>query len=329
MLNLGILSTAKIAREHVIPAALQARGVAVAGIASRRSDAARSLAAHFQIPRHYGSYDALLADAQIDAVYIPLPTSQHVEWAMRCADAGKHVLVEKPLALNAADIDQVLQAQQRNRVIVSEAFMVQYHPQWQMVREWIESGRIGRLRHVQGSFSYFNRDPENMRNQPSLGGGALPDIGVYPVVTTRLVSGQEPLSVNGQVEFDEQFGTDVYATALIEFEGFHLDFYVSTCMGLRQTMCFHGERGSIEVSAPFNAGVYDMARVTLYDQNRTEQTTQLYANVNQYQLQLEAFAKAVADGDASSLFSLRDSISNQCVIDAIYRSASEQGVVKL
>jgi predicted dehydrogenase len=329
MLNVGILSSAKIAREHLIPAALAADDVNLQGIASRSAQTAQALASHFQIPKAYASYDELLADATIDAIYIPLPTSQHVEWAIRCADMGKHVLVEKPLALKAEDIEPVVEAAARNQVIVSEAFMVHYHPQWHKVRELIGDNRIGRLRQVQGSFSYYNRDPQNMRNQPALGGGALPDIGVYPIVTTRLVTGSEPVTVSGNVDFDDQFGTDTYASAEIDFADFNLSFYVSTNMALRQTMCFHGESGFIEMSAPFNAGGYDQARVTLCNQSHDETAIFTFSSVDQYRLQFEAFARAVKAGDDSELFSLASSIQNQRVIDAIYRSSREKTPVRL
>ena len=321
MLRTGIISTAKIAREQLIPAGLVAEGVRIQGIASRSLASAQAVAERFQIPESFGSYEEMLASDSIDAVYIPLPTSQHVEWAIKAADAGKHVLVEKPLALKAADIQAVIEARDRNGVIVTEAFMVHYHPQWAYVRDTIAGGKIGRLRHVQGAFSYYNRDPGNMRNQVELGGGALPDIGVYPTVTTRIATGQEPQSVNAHIEFDPDFGTDIYATVNAEFDGFYLDFYVSTVLALKQAMRFHGEQGYIELNAPFNAGHYEQARVAVYNQNHTLLEEQVYIGVNQYQLQLEALARAAQSGDHSALFSLEDSVRNQQVLDAAYASA--------
>ncbi|MEZ5450239.1 MAG: Gfo/Idh/MocA family oxidoreductase [Thiolinea sp.] len=321
MLNTGILSTAKIAREQLIPAGLVAEGVRIQAIASRNLSTAQAVAERFQIPDRFGSYDELLASDRIDSVYIPLPTSQHVEWAIRAADAGKHVLVEKPLALKAEDIQAVIEARERNGVIITEAFMVHYHPQWAFVRQALADGKIGRLRHVQGVFSYYNRDPANMRNQVALGGGALPDIGVYPTVTTRIATGQEPQSVVARVEFDPDFGTDIYATVQAEFEGFQLDFYVSTVMALKQAMRFHGESGYIELHAPFNAGHYEQARVAIYNQNHSLLEEKVFIGVNQYQLQWEALARAAASGDTAELFSLEDSVRNQRVLDAAYASA--------
>ncbi len=244
MFRWGVLSTAKIARNYVLPAIAEAENGIVAAIASRDLTRAKELAARFGAPRAFGSYDELLESDTIDGVYIPLPTSQHVEWAVKAADAGKHVLVEKPLALKAADIEQVIAARDRNSVLVSEAFMVSYHPQWRKVRELVSSGAIGRLRHVQGAFSYYNVDAADMRNRPELGGGALPDIGVYPSMTTRFVTGQEPVRVQAVVERDEKFGTDIYASVKADFGSFELGFYCSTQMALREFMVFHGTEAS-------------------------------------------------------------------------------------
>ncbi|RIX99171.1 gfo/Idh/MocA family oxidoreductase [Aureimonas flava] len=320
MLRWGILSGAKIAREHVVPALLKAEGCVVEGIASRDEGRARELARHFGAPRAFGSYEALLASPEIDAVYVPLPTAQHVEWAVRAAEAGKHVLVEKPLALRAEDIAPVIAARDRAGVVVAEAFMVRHHPQWAKVREWIAAGRIGRLRLVQGAFSYFNDDPSNMRNRLELGGGGLPDIGVYPVVATRFATGLEPRAARARIERDERFGTDILAECEAEFEDFRLGFYVATQLAARQTMVFHGTGGFIEVDAPFNAGIYGDAAVHLHDCGHGHAETARFGGVDQYRLQAEAFARAVA-GSGEALFTLEESVLNQRVIDAFYRSA--------
>ncbi|WP_182084100.1 Gfo/Idh/MocA family oxidoreductase [Aureimonas sp. ME7] len=326
MLRWGILSGAKIARDHVIPAILKAEGCVLEGIASRDAARAGELARHFGAPRSFGSYEALLESPEIDAVYVPLPTAHHVEWAVRAADAGKHVLVEKPLALRASDIARVIEARDRAGVQVAEAFMVRYHPQWATVRDWISVGRIGRLRHVQGAFSYFNDDPANMRNQIDLGGGALPDIGVYPVVATRLVTGAEPASARARIERDARFGTDIFAECEADFGAFRLSFYVATQMAARQTMVFHGTDGFIEVDAPFNAGLYAQAAVHLHDRSHGTTETVRFGGVDQYRLQAEAFARAVA-GLGERLFALEESVLNQRVIDAFYRSAEASAPV--
>lgn len=326
MFRWGVLSTARIAREHVIPAIQDAENGVVHAIASRDAARARVLAERCGAPLSFGSYEELLASDAVDGVYIPLPTSQHVEWAVKAADAGKHVLVEKPLALKAQDITPVIAARDRNGVLVSEAFMVTYHPQWMKVRELIAAGAIGRLRHVQGAFSYFNVDPANMRNIPELGGGGLPDIGVYPTVTTRFVTGKEPLRVRARIERDATFGTDIYSTVDAEFDGFDLTFYVATQLAARQTMVFHGDKGFIEVRSPFNAGLYDDQRIELGNATHTETTVWRFPAAKQYRLQAEAFARA-ARGGGDTVFTLEESVLNQTVIDAIFR-AGESGATE-
>lgn len=321
MLRWGVLSTAKIAREHLIPAIHQSENGIVSAIASRDAQTAEALAARFCIDRSFGSYEALLASPDVEAVYIPLPTSQHVEWAVKAADAGKHVLVEKPLALKAADIETAIAARDRNRVVVSEAFMVTYHPQWLKVRDLLAEGAVGRLRHVQGAFSYFNTDPDNMRNRLDLGGGALPDIGVYPTVATRFATGLEPLRVQARVDRDERFGTDIYSSLKADFGAFELTFYLSTQMAARQSMVFHGDAGFIEVATPFNAGLYGDDQVLLHNRDHSERTVFRFPGINQYRLQVETFARAVA-GEAVELFTLEQSVKNQLVVDAAFRAGN-------
>jgi predicted dehydrogenase len=328
MFRWGVLSTAKIAREFVIPAIQSSSNGNVHAIASRDEKRARELADRISAPLSFGSYEALLASDEIDGVYIPLPTAQHVEWSIRAADAGKHVLVEKPLGLTADAIASVIEARDRNGVVVSEAFMVTHHPQWLKVRDLIAAGEIGRLRHVQGAFTYFNVDPANMRNIPGLGGGALLDIGVYPVVTTRFASGKEPLRVEAKIERDANFGTDIYSSVRAEFEDFDLTFYVSTQMALRQSMVFHGDKGLIEVHAPFNAGSYGDQRIEFYNGGRNEGQIFRFSNAQQYRLEVEAFVNAARGGDGA-VFTLEQSVLNQKVIDAIFRAGDSGAVEKV
>ncbi|MBN7777094.1 Gfo/Idh/MocA family oxidoreductase [Nitratireductor aquimarinus] len=324
MFRWGVLSTAKIGREQVLPQIQDAENGVVTAIASRDEAKAQALAARFGIPHTFSSYDALLASPDVDGVYIPLPTSDHVDWAIRAADAGKHVLVEKPLALDAKDIARVIEARDRNNVVVSEAFMVTYHPQWHKVRDLIAEGAIGRLRHVQGVFCYHNVDPDNMRNKPELGGGGLPDIGVYPTVTTRFATGSEPQRVQAMVERDPNFGTDIYASAKADFGNFELTFYVSTQMALRQSMVFHGDKGFIEVNAPFNTPDYGDTRVTVFSADHNSASVHRFPRARQYRLQAEAIARA-ARGEEAAIFTLEDSVKNQKLIDAIYRAATHDG----
>ena len=321
MLNWGILSTAKIGIQHVIPAILNSNNGVANAVASRSKSKAKDLAERFAIPQVFGSYDEMLASDVVDAVYIPLPTSQHVEWTIKAANAGKHVLCEKPISLKAAEIDDIITARDQNNVLISEAFMVTYHPQWHKVRALIAEGAIGTLKHVQTAFSYHNTDPSNMRNIQELGGGALPDIGVYPTVTTRFATGAEPQCVSARVERDPRFGTDIYATCRADFGSFEMTMYVSTQLALRQEISFHGDTGWIEVKAPFNAGLYDADVVTLHNADHGEARHYRFAGVNQYQLQIEAFGRAVTSSpDAEGIFSLQNSQKNQMLIDAIYRA---------
>ncbi|WP_299869544.1 Gfo/Idh/MocA family oxidoreductase [uncultured Hoeflea sp.] len=321
MFRWGIMSTAKIGRDQVIPQLQDSENGVVTAIASRDHARARALADRFGAPYAFNSYDDLLTSPEVDGVYIPLPTSQHIEWSIKAARAGKHVLCEKPIALNAADIAPLIDARDAAGVLVCEAFMVTYHPQWHKVRDLIANGAIGRLRHVQGAFSYFNTDPENMRNQPGLGGGGLPDIGVYPTVSTRFSTGCEPVRVQATVERDPDFGTDRYASVKADFGDFDLSFYCSTQMALRQLMVFHGEAGYIEVTAPFNAGDYGHAVVTLHNSGHDGAETFRFGGVRQYRLQAEAFVRKVEGAD-EEVFTLEQSVLNQKLIDAIYRAAA-------
>ncbi|WP_256749296.1 Gfo/Idh/MocA family protein [Mesorhizobium sp. Mes31] len=324
MFRWGVLSTAKIGREHLLPAMVEAENGVLAAIASRDLSKAKALAERFGARHAFGSYEDLLASNEVDGVYIPLPTSQHVEWTAKAIQAGKHVLVEKPLALDAKDIAPLIKLRDARKVLVCEAFMVIYHPQWIKVRDLIASGAIGRLRHVQGAFSYYNVDPNNMRNQLDLGGGALPDIGVYPTVSTRFSTGKEPLRVQATIERDKKFGTDIYSSIRADFGDFELSFYLSTQMAARQVMVFHGEKGFIEVFSPFNAGLYDHHRVELHNQNHTEAQVFRFPGTQQYRLEVETFARA-AQGGKERVFTLEESVLNQKVIDAIFRAGGKDG----
>ncbi|ODT02118.1 MAG: oxidoreductase [Mesorhizobium sp. SCN 65-20] len=324
MFRWGILSTAKIARDHLLPAIADSDNGVVAAIASRDLGKARALADRFGAPHAFGSYEELLGSDAVDGVYIPLPTSQHLEWAAKAAEAGKHVLVEKPLALKAEDIEPLIAIRDRKKVVISEAFMVTYHPQWIKVRDLIAAGAIGRLRHVQGAFSYFNVDPNNMRNKLDLGGGALPDIGVYPTVTTRFSTGKEPRRIQATIERDKTFGTDIYSSIRADFGDFELSFYLSTQLANRQLMVFHGDKGFIEVRSPFNAGIYEHERVELHNAPHNETTVFHFSGTRQYRLEVEAFARAAQDGK-DHVFSLEESVLNQKVIDAIFRAGEHDG----
>jgi predicted dehydrogenase len=324
MFRWGVLSTAKIGREHLLPAMVEAENGVLSAIASRDLSKAKALADRFGARHAFGSYEELLASKDIDGVYIPLPTSQHVEWTAKAIEAGKHVLVEKPLALDAKDIAPLIKLRDAKKVLVCEAFMVIYHPQWIKVRDLIASGAIGRLRHVQGAFSYYNVDPNNMRNQLDLGGGALPDIGVYPTITTRFVTGEEPRRVQAVTRRDPDFGTDIYSSVKADFGGFELSFYISTQMANRQVMVFHGSEGFIEVKSPFNADRWGAEEIELSNRSHNESTVFRFPDSRQYKREAEAFARA-ANGEAQEIVSLESSKLSQAFIDAIYRASEKDG----
>lgn len=324
MFRWGVLSTAKIGREQLLPAIVDSENGVLSAIASRDLSKASALADRFGARHAFGSYEELLASKEVDGVYIPLATSQHVEWTAKAIEAGKHVLVEKPLALDAKDIPPLIKLRDEKKVQVCEAFMVVYHPQWIKVRDLIAGGAIGRLRHVQGAFSYYNVDPNNMRNKLDLGGGALPDIGVYPTVSTRFSTGKEPRRVQATIERDKTFGTDIFSSIRADFGDFELSFYLSTQMAARQVMVFHGEKGFIEVFSPFNAGLYDHHRVELHNQNHTEAQVFRFPGTQQYRLECEAFVRA-AQGGKERVFTLEESVLNQKVIDAIFRAGEKDG----
>jgi predicted dehydrogenase len=324
MLRFGIISTAKIGRDAVVPAIQDAENCVVAAVASRELARAREMADRFSAPHAFGSYEEMLASDEIDAVYIPLPTSQHIEWAIKAADAGKHVLCEKPIALKAGEIDGLIAARDRNKVIISEAFMVTYAPVWRKVRSLIAEGAIGKLRHVQGVFTYFNRDPGNMRNIPELGGGGLPDIGVYPTISTRFSTGKEPLRIQAVTERDPEFGTDIYSSVKADFGDFELSFYISTQMANRQLMVFHGTEGFIEVKSPFNADRWGPEEIELSNRGHNQSTIFRFQDSRQYRKQAEAFARA-AKGEQEEIVTLENSRLNQKVIDAIYRASEKDG----
>ena len=330
MFRWGVLSTAKIGRDQVIPSLQDSDNGVVTAIASRDYGKARALADRFGVPHAFGTYEELVNSKEVDGVYIPLPTSQHIEWSLKAAKAGKHVLCEKPIALHADDISGLISIRDEHKVLVSEAYMVNYHPQWAKVQDLLGSGAIGELRHVQGAFCYNLMDPQNMRNRPELGGGGLPDIGVYPTVTTRIVTGMEAIRVQASVERDPEFGTDRYASVRADFGAFELSFYCATQLALRQHMVFHGNAGFIEVTAPFNAGDYGHATVILHDQTHSGAQTFRFPGVRQYKLMAETFVRAARGESLEAdrpVFSLENSVFNQRLIDTIYRAGDKDGWV--
>jgi predicted dehydrogenase len=317
----GVLGTARIAMQHVLPAMLASPLVDVRAIASRSQAAATAAANALGIPRAYGSYAELIADPDIEAIYNPLPNHLHVPWTLQAAAAGKHVLCEKPLALNAAEAQTLREAAQR--VHIEEAFMVRHHPQWQRVRELVRAGRVGSLRAVQVFFSYFNDDASNIRNQPDIGGGALYDIGCYAVLCGRYLFEAEPQRAVALVDRDPALGTDRTTSALLDFgAGGQLAFTVSTQSVRYQRVQVVGTQGRIEVQIPFNAPQGGAMRITLDDGSALDGSTQVTETLppaDQYRLQAEAFSRRVRGEDAPG-WGLDDAVAQLRVIDALWRS---------
>lgn len=310
----GILGAAKIARTAVCPAIHLAEGAQVAALATTDPAKAAPFTARYPGLRVHAGYDALLADPEIDAVYIPLPNHLHVPWTERALRAGKHVLCEKPIATDAADIDGLIAARDETGLFAAEAFMVLHHPQWHRVRALLAEGAIGRLRHVEGCFTYSGLDAGNIRTRAEWGGGALLDIGVYPSVTTRFATGAEPMRLASRIE--RRGGVDVFARVWADFPDFSLAFYVSMEMQPRQEMVFHGEEGLLRLPAPFRPDHLGCGRIEWRRLDGTERV-ELFPAVDQYQLMIENFGKS-ARSEAPFACPLEFSRANQAMIDAIF-----------
>ena len=320
----GILSTASIAQRRVVPAMLECERAEVVAIASRSLDKAKSVARQCSIPRAFGSYEELLADPEIEAIYNPLPNHLHVEWSIRAASHGKHVLCEKPLSRTVAEARLLLEARDEYRVKIGEAFMVRTHPQWLRVEELVRSGRIGKLRSASGFFSYFNVDPGSTRNIGDYAGGALMDIGCYPIKTSRFVFGEEPVRVIGCLERDPGLKTDRLTSAILEFPTGQCVFTASTQLTYYQKMQFFGTTGRIDVEIPFNAPAGKPARIFIDDGKNlyagASAVTESFPICNQFTIQADLFSRAIRE-DTEVPNPLEDSICNMAVIEALFRSA--------
>ena len=322
-LRFGVLSTANIGIRKVIPAMMRGERTTVTAIASRELAKAREAAAALSIPKAYGSYEELLADPEIDAIYNPLPNQLHVPWTARAAEAGKHVLCEKPLSMTVAEATTLLDVRARTGVKICEAFMIRSFHQWLRLRELLHGGAIGELLAVTGVFSYFNVNPQNIRNRVETGGGGVYDIGCYLIHASRYAFGREPQRVVALLERDPKFGSDRLASALLDFAGGHATFTCSTQMIPHQRVNFLGSRGRIEIEIPFNAPIDRLTRIFIDatgDLNGSGIREEAFPIGDQYTLQGDAFAKAALDGGEVPV-PLEDSIGNMAAIEAIFRSA--------
>lgn len=318
----GILSTAKIGRDFVIPAIRNSQLGVAAAIASRDHAKASAVAEEFGIEKAYGSYQELLADPDIDAIYNPLPNNLHVDLTLEAAAAGKPVLCEKPIGMNTADAERLRAID--GKVPVMEAFMVRFHPQWLWAREQVRAGALGELRAIQCFFAYSNLDPKNIRNKMETGGGALLDIGCYPTVTSRFLFEAEPERVLALIERDPTFGTDRLVSAILDFgDGRRCDFTVSTQVTGYQRFHAVGTKARLEIEIPFNAPSGGETRVFVdegAEPGDRLRKTHTFAAVDQYSEECDAFARAVL-GEAELPYGIEDAIQMMRILDALFRSA--------
>ena len=326
-LRWGILSTAKIGTEKVIPAMQRGERCEVVGISSRNRDRAEEIASQLEIPKSYGSYEEMLGDPEIDAVYNPLPNHMHVPWSIKCLEAGKHVLCEKPIGLSSEEGQQLVDAAAKHDSLkVMEAFMYRHHPQWQRTKQIIGSGGVGELRTIQSFFSYFNDDPNNIRNQQGMGGGGLMDIGCYNISLSRFLFNCEPTRVLGLIEFDPNFGTDRISSGVMEFPNGTSTFTCSMQMVPYQRMNAFGTTGRVEIEIPFNAPPDRPCKI--WHQSGEEVEEICLNTCDQYTVQGDLFAEAVFN-DTPVPTKLSDAVDNMKVIEAIFKSAETNAWVEV
>jgi len=319
----GVLSTSQFALKLAVPAMQKSEWCDLRAIASRDRKKGEEAARALGIPKVYGSYEELLRDPEIEAIYNPLPNHMHVPWSIKAAEAGKHVLCEKPLSMNAAEATDLLRVQQKTGVKIGEAFMVRTHPQWLRARELVRAGRIGQLRSVIGFFSYFNRDAANIRNKADIGGGGLLDIGCYPITTTRFIFGEEPRRVVSLVERDPDMKVDRLASVIMDFPSGQAVFTCSTQAVPYQRMNLVGTKGRIELEIPFNAPNDRSCRMFIDDGGDLSGKTvsvETFPICDQYTIQGDVFSKAIRENTEVPV-PVTDAIKNMAVIDAAFRSA--------
>lgn len=320
-LRWGILGTAEIGTAKVIPAMQQCLYGEVTAISSRQGDKARRVAAELGIPKAYGSYEELLADPAIDAIYNPLPNHLHIPWTIKSAEAGKHVLCEKPIGLSSEEAQRLLEfANAHPQVKIMEAFMYRFHPQWLKAKALVDEGSIGELKTIHSFFSYMNTDPDNIRNQAEIGGGGLMDIGCYNVSLSRFIFGAEPQQVVATLDYDPVFNTDRLATGILSFAQGTASFTCSTQLTPYQRVNIYGTAGRIEIEIPFNAPPDKPCKLWLQQGTVIEET--VFEIVDQYTLQADVFARAVLD-DTEVPTPLTDALANMRVLERLVESQQQ------
>ncbi len=323
----GVLGVAGIAAKKVIPAMKKGERTQVVAIASRELGRARQAAAQLEIPNAYGSYEELLADPGVDAIYNPLPNHLHVPWSIKAAQAGKHVLCEKPISLNVQEAKELIDVRNATGVKIGEAFMVRTHPQWLRAREIVRSGGIGELRAITSTFSYFNNDPNNIRNMAAIGGGGIMDIGCYPITMSRFLFEREPARVVGLIDRDPQMKTDRLSSAMLDFAPGQAVFTCSTQLVPYQTMQILGTRGRIEMEIPYNIPPDRPSRIFI--DNGAEQAgrsarVEEFPALDQYTIQGDEFSRAIQENGEVPV-PLENALANMAVIEAVFRSGETGG----
>jgi predicted dehydrogenase len=326
-INWGIFSTAKIGINHVIPAIQDSKTGTVHAITSRDGEKARKAADDLKIPVSYGSYEELLADDSIDAIYNPLPNHLHVPWTIKAMEAGKHVLCEKPIALDADEAEALLnKTREFPDLKVMEAFMYRFHPQWTEARKLVTNREIGPIQSIQSVFSYYNDNPDDIRNRPNMGGGGLMDIGCYCISMSRFLFGGEPDLVYGELDIDPDFDVDRKASGILTFGDRTSTFTCSTQMQNYQRVSVFGTDGMIEIEIPFNAP-NDLATRIYLTKGGEKDTIEIPA-ASQYTLQADAFCEAIIN-DTAVPTPLEDAVANMKVIDAMFESGKQRAAVDL
>jgi predicted dehydrogenase len=317
----GVMGTAKIAREHVIPSMQNGNYTEITAVASRDLDKAKETADKFGIPKAYGSYKELLLDKEIEAVYIPLPNHLHITWSRACIEAGKHVLCEKPLALSTHDVKKLIRLRNEHNVKVGEAFMVRTHPQWLKTLDMVKSGKLGEVKSIQGFFSYFLKDPKNIRNIPDFGGGAILDIGCYPITTSRFIYGEEPARAISLIDFDPEMKIDRLASFMLDFPSGQAIFTCGTQIVPYQRMIFFGTEKRLEIEIPFNAPNDRHCRIFVDDGDLFARNliTEKFDVCDQYKIHADSFSSAIMENTEVPV-PLEDTLHNTASIEAIFRS---------
>ncbi len=331
IINWGILSTAKIGWEHVIPAIKKSKNSQVIALASRNLSSARVLTKKFKIPKSYGSYKELYEDKDVDVIYNPLPNHLHIKSSIEACKNKKNLLLEKPLSLKSKDIDPLIEIASQNKVIVKEAFMVRHHPQWQWVKKYIKSGKLGSISSISTVFSYNNKNPKNIRNIKKFGGGAIYDIGCYPTVISRFLLDKEPKRVVGLAKNDKKFKTDILSSVVLDFGEIYSSFIVSTQSTFSQQVIILGTKKTLIVENPFNAVATKPTTVVIYNGKsiyRKENTTKVFPATDQYEHQVTKFSNELIYKTKID-YDLIDAKKNMKVLDAIFMSVKKSKWIKI